>query len=198
METWSLICLLSACAVLADACTSSDAGNVKSGAGGGTATGGAGHGTGTGGGSAGSPGWGSGGEAAGGFGGVAGASGRDGGAGSGAAAGRGGADAQGGAGGTDARGGHGGADAQGGHGGQGSGAISVCDTNHPCPGGKVCVTYSCGPIPQNILPCTPPSPRCIDNPCDGGACATCPPTVCDSYGICSMSSPAFFYCTMPG
>ena len=179
MKRLSFICLLSVFAVLAEGCSNGDGGNVSTGTGGGAGgTGGAGNSTGTGG-SAGNSGTGSGGKGAGGTGGSAGTTGKGGAAGSGSA-------------------GTSGGGAGGARGGAGGGTSQACGSGNPCAVGKVCVSYNCGPL-GNLGGCTAPPPACIDNPCDGGVCASCPPTVCRSFGgNCFLADPADIMCVMPG
>jgi hypothetical protein len=172
MKRLRIICFLAACAVLAEACSNGAGGNGNAGTGGGEAgTGGSGNSAGTGG-SDGNAGAGGGAKGSGGIGGKGGA------AGSGSS-------------------GTSGGGAGGARGGAGGGASPVCGTGKPCPGGKVCVSYDCGPL-GNLGGCTAPPTECIDNPCDGGVCDSCPSSVCSSFGICELLDSADIICAMPG
>jgi hypothetical protein len=150
---------------------------------------------------------GNGGSGGGGAGGLADSSGSGGAAGGGGAAGssssggQGGATATGGAGGGNHAAGHSGAGAgghAGGQGGAGGGATQACGLANPCSGGKVCVSYNCGPLGA-VPGCTAPPSKCVDNPCDGGTCTSCPQSVCLPFGgNCFVTDPADISCVMPG
>jgi len=94
--------------------------------------------------------------------------------------------------------GGGGTSAGGARGGAGGGASPACGPGNACAVGKVCVSYNCGPL--GVLGgCTAPAPKCIDNPCDGGVCASCPAEACRSFGgNCFLTDPTDIVCAMPG
>jgi hypothetical protein len=197
MKRLSLICFLSACAVVAEGCSNGGV-TMNTGTGGG---GGAGNKTGTGGGSAGNAGAGTGGQGTGGS-----ASGGNGTGTGGGAAGEKGAGGIGGLAGTAGKGGAAGSGsagtsgggAGGARGGAGGGASQGCSKGNPCVDGKICVSYSCGPIGVSGG-CTAPPPECIQNPCDAAVCDSCPSTLCLPFGgMCMRVDSADIACVMPG
>jgi hypothetical protein len=174
------------CCTLAAACSNNDGTTVGTGGNGGVAgnnagTGGAAGQVGTGGSSG--TGGAAGGAGTGGTGGTAGAGGMAGSKGTGGSAGSKGA---------------GGSAGSPGTGGGTGGTSPSCSSTNPCPGGKVCVSYNCGPL-ANVTSCTAPAPKCIDNPCDAGVCTTCSQTVCSPFGgNCYQADPSNIECIMPG
>ncbi len=74
----------------------------------------------------------------------------------------------------------------------------ACGTANPCGAGKVCVSYNCGPL-GNLTSCTPPPPKCMNDPCDGGTCTSCPTSFCLPFGgNCFRTDSTDIICAMPG